>query len=484
MGADITGSETMDEHVMSSRFDETAWIARLGRALEAVAAAARPLYSLPPEPTTRSDLTDYSSFHRAGYRALAAQAKHDPEAARRFKDSNLWLRTAPTEAVGVLREHPLMKERLVGSGPNEAVLCRTLGKVRRADLKWLISCLAKLAVKEGGEEAAARWDRYLTAGANASLPAHEIIVVHGLVVTERFDLGTGAYLAPYRHAQTAFDLPEEPEPFPTESYPDAAALVRSLTYGPALARGEDDDSFSDVRIGYRFPTDYRIDLKHWFGESKFLVDLLSIAARCPLLSRTRYVRLAEWIQELDPNFAFHLTDSGGFVSDMWPRGGEIGRNDIDAFVELSGGTYTYPEKPGAMKLAIRRLAGSFSRPGGRFGEEDRILDVAIALEVLYGGKTGRKLAPRAAGLLGASAAEQIRIFDEARRFYGVRSDIVHWKKPTPAHDVLPTHLKAGRDLACRTLAALVNRQAELKWADVMASLKPETQAHIDATRRQ
>ena len=85
-----------------------------------------------------------------------------------------------------------------------------------------------------------------------------------------------------------------------------------------------------------------------------------------------------------------------------------------------------------MKLAVRRLAASLSRPGGPFGEEDRILDVAIALEIFYGGKQGHELAKRAARLLGADATEQIRTYDQARRFYTVRSRIVHAKEPGPA----------------------------------------------------
>ena len=467
---------------MPSQFNEAAWVARFGAALEAVAADARPSYSPHPEDVPRAGSSeDYWMAVRRGYHALAARSKHDPAAAGQFKQSNLWIDADPAEARNVLRQHPLMKKELVGSGQDEAVFCQFLNSSRRASLTSIISCLAKLSVKEGGEEAAARWHRYLTAGANASLPAHEIIVVHGLVVKERFDLGPDAYLAPYAHAQTAFDLPEEPESFPKAKYRDATALVRTLTYGPGLSCA-DDDSLSDVRIGYCFPTDYRLDLERWFGDSKFMVDLLTIAVRLPLLSRTRYVSLAAWIQDLDPNFAFPLVDSGGFVSDMWPKGREIARNHVDAFVELSRATYTYPAKPDAMNLAIRRLAGSFSRLGGRFGEEDRILDVAIALEVLFGGKTGRKLAPRAAGVLGASAAEQIRIFEEARRFYSVRSDIMHWKKPTPEYDGLHAHLISGRDLACRTLAALINRNAPVNWADVMASLKPDAWAYIDAQR--
>ena len=265
-------------------------------------------------------------------------------------------------------------------------------------LKWLVSCLAKLSVKEGGEEAARRWHRYLTAGADYSIPAWEITVFHGLVVRERFDLGADVYLAPYEHAMNKFDLPEEPEPFPKESYPNAAVLVRSLMYGPGVAPPDDPVGLPHARITFSFPTDYSVDPEGWFDDSKLIVDLLSIAARVPLLSRTRYVRLAKWIAEMDPNFAFGTRTSEGYLSDLWPKGRDISKDDVDAFVELSRSSYTYPGEPGAMNLAIRRLAASFSRPGGRFGLEDRILDVAIALEVLYGGKTGRKLAPHAAGL--------------------------------------------------------------------------------------
>ena len=176
-------------------------------------------------------------------------------------------------------------------------------------------------MKEGGEEAARRLHRYLTAGASAGLPAHEITVFHGLVVAGRIDLEHGAYLTPYKHARVEFDLPDEPEPFPKTSYPNAAVLVRGLRYGPGVASLDDDrgPGLPHVQIAYEFPTEYQIDLERWFYDSKQLVDLLSIAARVPLLTRTRYVRLAKWIGEIDPNFAFYNVDSGGDASDVWPR---------------------------------------------------------------------------------------------------------------------------------------------------------------------
>ena len=258
---------------------------------------------------------------------------------------------------------------MVGTGKNEGVEFRILSGGFRSGLSFVVSCLAKLSVKEGGGEAAGRLHCYLVAATDRCVPAQEITVFHGLVVGRRVDLERGAYLAPYELAKREFDLPDEREPFPKKSYP--------------------------------------------------------IAAGVPLLSRTRYVRLEKWIDEINPNFAFGIRDSGGFTSDVWPDGREL--SDADVFLGLSQGWYTYPGKSDAMTLAVRRLAASLSRPGGRFGREDRILDTAIALEVFYGGTTGRKLSRRAAALLGAGPEEQTDIYDQARRFYNLWSDIVHSK---------------------------------------------------------
>ena len=341
--------------------------------------------------------------------------------------------------------------------------------------------LAKLSIKDGGKEAALCLHRYLTVGVNGTVPAHEITVVHGLVVKTRFNLDAGAYLAPYADASAEFGLPDEPEPLSKTSFLDAAVLVRSLEYGPGVAPLDDDYGLPVVQISYRFPADHRIDLVSWFDD-KLLVDLLSIATRFPMLSRTRYVRVARWVEDIDPNFAYGHQQSAGNVSDVWAASHDLSKGDVDAFLKLARGWHAYADRPDAMNLAIRRLAGSFSRPGGRFGQEDRILDVAIALEVLYGGKTGHDLAQRAAALLGVNAAEQKRAYDEANSFYDVRSKIVHWKKSSPSREVLVRELEAGRVLASRTLESLLNRDALLRWAEVMRSLLPETQAYIKTAK--
>ena len=246
-------------------FDNEGWIARLAVALDVVAANAQPVYS--PLPFVRpSPVSDYWPSLRRGYRALAAQTKIDPIARTQFDESSLGVDTDSAEARAILQEHPLMKSGLVGSGKDEGVQFRVLNGGFSSSLKSLVSSLAKLSVNEGGEEAARRLHRYLTAGANASIPAHEITVFHGLVVAERINLEHGAYLEPYQHAKVEFDLPDEPEPFPTTSYPNAAVLVRSLGYGPGVVRLDDDTGpgLPHVQVTYEFPTEYHVDLERWF----------------------------------------------------------------------------------------------------------------------------------------------------------------------------------------------------------------------------
>ena len=358
-----------------------------------------------------------------------------------------------------------MERGLVASGGDQAIEFRLLNRGYRADLTWLVKCLAKLSVKEGGEEAARRLHGFLIAMADACVPADEIIVFHGLIVKERVDLACGAYLAPYEHARIEFDLPEEPEPFPKTSTPNAAVLVRSLKCGHGVGPPDDDASLPNTQASYCFPSDYRIALEDWFHDAKFLVDMLSIAARAWLLSRTRYVQFRDWIREIDPNLAHWNRTSGGYLSDVWPKGRDLSQSDADAFVALSRDWYTQAEKLHALKLAMRRLAASFSRTGGRFWEEDRIFDVAIALEIFYGGKQGHKLA-------------------KARRFYRVRSRIVHTEQPAPATGSLYDELEAGHDLACQSLSSLLKYHLPVDWAQVRPYLEPEAEAHVEQLKHQ
>lgn len=463
-------------------FDDTSWVERFGGALEKVAAGAW-LWNFPPPvlPAPIVPIEVYREAYDRAYRTLAERARHDPEAAAQFAMSSLTVDHDPAEAMTIVREHPVVKSAPGVSDGNLTIRFRLANRLLFTDLKTVVLNLVKLSFQCGGQDAALRMHRYLTAIADGRVPAHEIIVIHGLSVKRRYRLGQGAYLASYKDIRTEFNLPDKPDLWPEKDGTDPAVLVRKVECGPGLIPDGHDVGLPDTRVGYRFPTEYHCDLKSWFDDSGLLVDLFSVVLRAPLQTRTRFVCVPAWVGEIDPNAGAGASETTGWRSYVPSKTkDDLIQSHVDAFVELAHGWYSHPDRKPAMAGALGRLAGSFSRPGGPFGQQDRILDVAIALEVLYGGKTGHRLARRAAALLGTSADEQTATYDHARGFYHTRSAILHTdNKQPPPIDQLDQHLQAGQDLGCRTLTALLQRQTPPDWANIQKNLEPDAQNYIE-----
>lgn len=455
---------------MTSPFDAATWLGRLAAALEDVAAQARPSFPFASETPHYGPLDEYWSSIRRQYRDLAARAKHDPAAAQIFAESPLWLKSDPTEARAILREHPLLRPGLIGSGKREGV-CFTLSTCDwfHVDLKSLVSHLAKRAMQDSGEQAAQLLHRYLTAGADANLPAYEVTLLHGLKLDRRFDLGSEAYLAPYEDAKATYDLPDELiNDAGRENCPaHPTALVRSLRWGPGVGLPP-DKSRRAAKVKYRFPGSYQIDLADRFlDDNKVLVDLLSIATRSPLIAHASFVRVAKWIEEVEPNFAFGSRSAPAYSSAVVPKERQLGPRDVAAFAALASHWCAYRGQRDVIDLAIRRLAASFARVSGPFSAEDRILDVSIALEIMYGPikqKLAQQLAVRAERLLGQDPARRDWIANTVKSFYGVRSAIVHGRKKIKGgRAAIDEVLENGRDLACLSLAALLARGPVRDW---------------------
>ena len=477
--SNFNGHVFTDKH--ANAFNAAAWINRLAAALEDVAAQARPAFPFSPETPHYGPLDEYwPSIHRQ-YRDLAARAKHDPAAAKSFAESHLWLKADPVEARAILREHPLLRPGLIGSGKREGVgFMLAKRDWFHVELKSLVAHLAKCAMKDSGEQAAQLLHRYLTTGAEANLPAYEITLLHGLKLDRRFALGNEAYLAPYEDAKATYGLPDEPEKWLDNSSRShrpvsTTAFVRGLRWGPGVAPPPDDGDSSNksrracaLKVKYRFPGDYEIDLADRLpDDDKVLVDLLSIATRSPLVSHTSFVRVAQWIEELDPNFDFGFRRASASLPDASPREHPFSQHDAAAFASLASRWCTYRGQRDVIDLAIRRLAASFARVGGPFSAEDRILDVSIALEIMYGPikqKLAQELSARAKRLLGQDSDQRDWISNTVKSFYVVRSAIVHGKRKIKGgRDAIDKALEDGRDLACLTLAELLSRGPVRDW---------------------
>ena len=150
---------------------------------------------------------------RCAYAILAERAHIDPAADKAFQATHMYPKTEPLTANAIIRAHPSLRKAFAQARSGESIdilLPTTFVSLHLTDI---VGSLAKVAVKEDGAKAAALLNRYLTCGDNVLLPAHEVILVHGLDVTDPVDLGGHAFLASYEHAKSKLHLPDDPEPW-------------------------------------------------------------------------------------------------------------------------------------------------------------------------------------------------------------------------------------------------------------------------------
>ena len=85
------------------------------------------------------------------------------------------------------------------------------------------------------------------------------------------------------------------------------------------------------------------------------------------------------------------------------------------------------ERYAQMAPIVSRLSAALARDGG-FADDNRIVDVAIALEQMYDlpeQKISRTLRDRVSGFLGTDTASRERLKEIVKEFYDARSNIVH-----------------------------------------------------------
>ena len=117
---------------------------------------------------------------------------------------------------------------------------------------------------------------------------------------------------------------------------------------------------------------------------------------------------------------------------------------------------------------VGRLSEALARDG-RFADEVRIVDVAIALERMYDlprWKISRKLRNRASAYLGTDAQSREKVKESVKEFYDTRSNIVHSR----SYNVSPQRNREafgkGFDIARRTLFKMLHEGPPENWAEL------------------
>ena len=451
-------------------FDSDKWVARLGASLEALAPTAT--FSVSFQAGYGRHLT-YDEF-----RSIQAEAGRDPAIRDAVASTYASLRSETPEQRAILREHPVLKEVLKDNhGPEHLYITGPPNRRSGTNTKMFVLRLLAQTVKTSGPNAAKLLHRFLADGKEQRLEAREFVVIYGLKLADRIRLADGAFLAPLderfiseegfsdEHAQKLRTLGARGRAF-RDGECGSSVFVRDFLWGPGVLPATEEPNLDLAGTTYRFPLDVET-----------VMDLLSIASHRPLVTSTRHARVAKWMHQVDPNLAYGSWGGGGFTYDGWWKESDLSREMEVRFTESVAGwlgfNFSHDWERNLLRLAVRRLAGSFSRTG-RMQLPDRILDYAIVLEILYRldrSELTYKLATRAACLLEKSPGRRLVTFKDMTEFYDIRSAIVHGPTTKKHRKLGPENFGRactnGRDLACATLSAILRHGRFPNWIQVI-----------------
>ena len=395
-----------------NEFEASEWISRLGEALEKLA-----------DSVTASHI-GWTTLTNEQYRELARTAIHGFEASFFFDEYFPNLNSDPTDVIELFRSHPIVQRTLAGSNDQTAIMMVTPKQGSRVEWKRLARYLAKSTIKHNGEHAAQILNRYLILSDEKRLPGYEMTLFCGLEVNKRIELGRGMFIASYDEI-VELGLIREPrergpwnDDLPDYSAMKATALVRPIEWGPGITPPKTSkDIFSPPEINFSY-LDKQEDIV-------VCLDLLSITTRHRLDVLSVIPRGEKFMEDLDPNF--RQDPPFGFKPNYPWKKKVLTAQDAARFENSLRDWINFNQNRSLLGFAIRRLASSVSREG-RFGLQDGILDISIALEILY--QTGNmelsyKLATRVGYFLEADIEKRNKVFQKVREFYKIRSLIVH-----------------------------------------------------------
>ena len=431
----------------SSSIDTSAWTDRLAEALDVLAESVTGVrYRMP-------------TLTNSQYRHLAHEALRDTNAQILFEEYLPKLDSQPTAAIEIFQEHPILRREVVESGDEAAIMVLSPpGNARRVELERLALYLAKTSVQKGGYYAADLLDNYLKLSDMKDLPGQEITIFRGLIVDQRFELSPGAFIAPYEEVVEE-GLLRERKYYPEEEPIDyrqmrAAVVVRDLKWGPSV---------KPPMTSKTPPSEISIDLSFAFldgidGLSVFF-DFLSVVTRCHLEVLSVLYPVGDFMEEIHRQFKVGSSMAYLEHRSLGPFRQISGSLEREHVVTLREVLSEWEGSHGFPRHALSRLAASVGRTG-RLGREDSILDLAIALEIMYSIdlELKYKLGTRLGYFLGSEPTDRTRLFNRVGRLYDVRSAIVHGR-PTNRQELDEVYSE-GFNLAQDTLFKLVRTRID------------------------
>ncbi len=359
----------------------------------------------------------------------------------------------------VLLEHPTIGDA-ADTSDDEWVLGLDLAVSRNSEhqMVFMLRGLIEHALEHTPQTTANALAEVMLKGENHDLSSYSILLFRGLHVERRQDFQGGLSIISFEEARQFLsdsmaqslvgegtDVGREP----------LGAVVSEVKWGPAI-----------VPAGYDMDWEWPDRSNTFRDDALLLIDLLAVTHVLPVVSTGRHTsvveRQVEHLVGRGPSFpSWMLRDVPGVntLNSAPPTTPTVSKDRLPDCAQLLS---DMPKGDVILRLALTRLASSLSRKGIH-AAFDRIIDVAIALEVMYQldaprGK-GDQLSRRARHLVGQDREDRNWIKRTAKTIFKVRNDIAHGRLP---EDTSQAHLDA-LELARRTLAHLVRWGRPSDW---------------------
>ena len=454
-----------------TEFKDANWINRLAHALSNLAESQMPYDDELYERRRRyTDTENTSPFSHPSNDILYLYVNACSRTGNYYETHYRPLRTALDKVQSVLGEHPVFKNILRYSDDKQKFWIEIMAHGNRISLLHIAAGLMSRAEEvpnDGFMVASSELNTLLNLSKGqdpAPLPdnlnvGYNVVLFHGLHLSEKIQITDEIAIVPFDQTEAFVnkDILADIVPPDIIKYTrirSVGAILRPFRWRPFLSSG--DQSHQELDWAETF-----------FDEAQAFIELLAIFHGAPVVYM---MGIPHCVNRSASYLLGQLYYHGGvswrysaYALDRFAISNDLCMEALDNAKRIFQKRKSTQYKKYAH--VISRLAESLTR-SGQYQAEDKILDVAIALEQMYelsGGEISFKLKTRASCFLETHTEERLKVFEDVEDFYKVRSGIVHKKEKPVSAEKKRKVFDAGFKLARKSLVKLLDEETPDDW---------------------
>ena len=338
------------------------------------------------------------------------------------------------DAIEVIGRHPILEELLKN---NEYWYLYMNGLPYPQDTDQikskLLDGIETVTERSNLKQAVETCDMIVTASDTCELPGYDIVFFIGLKLKSRWDIARGLFAIPYKEMGKYFgesfvNMADEVLFGKVEQVllnkiffdmDSVSVLINELEWGPVIidVNSIDEESFP---LEKKYIESYNLE---------FVIEMFGVLMNLPLLVVGKAIAADRFVDQfLGHTLGMSIGWSEPGATKMSYFGTETTNKEMKLCTRAIEKWKSFSDSDrNKLSLAFCRIGNSLSR-SGKLKDGDRVVDIAIALEILYkldSSEIRHKLSSRAGWYIGNDTYERIRVRESLNSFYDLRSKIVH-----------------------------------------------------------